>query len=740
MSQIPMSERSQQSLQLLQGQTSSGATEHSVPINQSSRNVRFIGAKDLDPYGEMFHVMLSYRVTPDLVFTSGLYQTLQLAGISQERSAAHMLVPTKWPRNFLRKDPKQCPANFHTFWDKENLPPGKNWREEFSGAVLQCLVFVPILSYYSGPPDPPADAPFQTNGSAAAVTSSSGPATATAPAPATGSAPAILKHSGAIGQFIENRAKLVAQSDPPFIDNMLLELLLAMELNKLYEREKTLPKSEKRQPSGIYACMRIFPIFKDDKDGKPIPKPADLDDLLNFTAHDTNLAAKRILEANHLVPSAELPDIKVKAVIAYISMLNGAVTKDLGDDLHQQQNISSLIVHSVSQIFEPSKMQVWHEQFISKNRPLCHEMNVWLRQQNLSYLAHHLSNNGITSVMKLSQLVTDDVRLLAGQVGSFTGRTVLLESAIIRGAVEAAKSSKIRKPLNYRLANFVDKKASFLTAIRSQSAVVLIHSKPQWMLVFFIIGSIFLMDGATSVAGSKVVNDQITQVNSFSFALLFFASCFGAQVFSPKVGSVLYRLGWVVVFLANSVLCFVQFQYDDQFSVYNSLDCMRASTLGLLKGSNKTGDYNYNLCCNFYFYGYYLCAAPPLLPYPSRISPPRCVTIGAHRYFEFFSFLILVFLFVKESYVWRTWLLFGISANALRAIFYSLIFDHQEATTVYFVGQDHDVAVPAVFSFFLLLLYVFIEGSSRRAKRQAIESHKQALVPSHPRRCPNHTS
>jgi len=739
-----MSERSGQS-PLLPGpqrQTSSGATEHSVSINQSSRNVRFIRAKDLDPYGEMFHVMLSYRDATEKDFIRGLYQKLQLAGISQERSAAHMLVPTKWPRDFLRKDPKQCPANFHTFWDKENLPPGKDWMDGFSGAILQCLVFVPILSYYSGPPDPPADAPFQTNGSASAGASSSGPATATAPAPATITVPARIKHSGAIGQFIENRAALERRSDPLVIDNMLLELLLAMEVHKLaIAREKAqsaVPENEKRQrASCIYACMRIFPIFKNDK---TIPKAEDLDKLLDFTAYRTNVEAKRILEANHLEPSAELTDIKVKAVYAYMSSLQGAVAKDLGDDLHQQESLSSLIVHGVSQIFEPAKMQVWHEQFISKNRPLCHEMNVWLRQQNLSYLAHHLSNNGITSVMKLSQLVTDDVRLLAGQVGSFTGRTVLLESAIIRGAVEAAKSSKIRKPLNYRLANFVDKKASFLTAIRSQSAVVLIHSKPQWMLVFFIIGSIFLMDGATSAAGSKVANDQITQLNSFSFALLFFASCFGAQVFSPKVGSVLFRLGWVVVFLANSILCFVEFQYNDQFSVYNSLDCKRASTLGLLKGSNKTGDYSYNLCCNFYFYGYYLCAAPPSPSLPSRISPPQCVTIGAHRYFELFSFLIVVFLFVKESYVWRTWLLFGISANVLRAIFYSLIFDQQEATTVYFVGQDHDVAVPAVFSVFLLLLYVFIEVVSRRAKRQAIESHKQALVPSHPRRCPKHTS
>jgi hypothetical protein len=115
------------------------------------------------------------------------------------------------------------------------------------------------------------------------------------------------------------------------------------------------------------------------------------------------------------------------------------------------------------------------------------------------------------------------------------------------------------------------------------------------------------------------------------------------------------------------------------------------------------------------------------------------VTIGSLRHYEIFSFLIVVFLFVKESYVWRTWVLFGISANALRAIFYSIIFDHPEATTVYFVGQDRDVAVPAVFAAFLLLFYVSMEVISRRAKIQAIESHKQALVPSHPRRCPNHT-
>jgi hypothetical protein len=285
--------------------------------DQSRRNVRSIAlqvrAKELDPCGEMFHVFLSYRAATEGPFTSGLYQKLQLTATSQERSSSHILVPTKWPREFLRKDPKQLPANFHTFWDKENLDLGIDWVDGFSGALSRSLVFVPILSYYSDPPDLPANSA------------------------------AVKKRSGAIGQFIENRAKLTGHTG--VVDYMLLQLLIAMELNELACHARSdVPKCEKRQPPCIYACMRIVPIFKG----------ADTisDEELNFAAHHTNLEAKRILEAMHVRPSAELQSITVKAVIEFFRTCNGVVAKKLGDDLHQQQSISSSIVHCVSEIFE----------------------------------------------------------------------------------------------------------------------------------------------------------------------------------------------------------------------------------------------------------------------------------------------------------------------------------------------------------------------------------------------------
>ena len=557
-------------------------------VNDQQPPSRFpVKAKALNPFGEMFHVMLSYRDATEKNYVSALYKQLQLTGMSQERPA-QMLVPTKWPQNFIRRKPKECPTNFHTFLDKENLTPGVVWDYDnldsliagngFVGALMQSLVFVPVLSYNSEPPN-------DSTSSAAAVSSSltPGDATALSPAPASALAPATdpaaVNHTGSIGQFMQDADKLKKPEGPDEkIDNFLLELLLASELHKLIDREKiasasdiALPKNEKRRPPSIYACMSIFPIIISQP-------PSSSASLLNFAALATNMKAKRILEAMRLEPSPELQLITVKEVLDYIQKHQGAVTKDLGDEPHQHDSISASIFQAVSMKFQPSHIQLWYEQYLLMNRPLCYEMNVWLRQQNLNYLALHLSNNGITSVTKLSLLDTDDARSLAEQVATVTGRTSLYESAVIRSAVEAAKSSIYNRTINYRLANFVDENANFLTAIRTQTPIVLICSKRPWMFIFFVIGFIFLLDGSKSVLKPNG-GTQIATVNNFSFALLFFATCFGSSVFAPKIGSVLFRLGWVVVFLSNSVLMFFLFRSGDGFSISSSLDCIEARDL-----------------------------------------------------------------------------------------------------------------------------------------------------------------
>lgn len=685
------------------------ASESQLPrptVNDQQPPSRFpVKAKVLNPFGEMFHVMLSYRDATERNYVSTLYKQLQLTGLTQERPA-HMLMPTKWPQNFIRKHPKQCPPHFHTFLDKENLTPGVNYKiNGFVCALMQSLVFVPVLSYKSEPPK-------DSTSSAAAVSSS--------PAPdATATDPAAVKHTGSIGQLMQDAEKLnKSKEQGGTTDNFLLELLLASELHRLIEREKIasasdipLPKNEKRLPSSINACMSIFPIFI----GQP---PSNSATILDFCAVATNNEAKRILQALRLEPSQQLQDgIKVQAVLDYINEHQGAVTKDLGDEPHQHDSISASIFQAVSMIFPLSQVQLWHEQHLLMNRPLCYEMNVWLRQQNLNHIALHLSNNGITSVTKLSLLDTDDARSLAEQVATVTGRTSLYESAVIRSAVEAAKSSIYNRTINYRLANFVDKNANFLTAIRTQTPVVLICSKRPWMFIFFVIGFIFLLDGSKSVLKPNS-GTQISAVNNFSFALLFFATCFGSSVFAPKIGSVLFRLGWVLVFLSNSVLMFFLFRSGDGLSISSSLDCIEARRLGDLKDNNSAD--NFNLCCNFYFYGYYLYFPSP---FPHCNSLQLFVTINVRRYFEVFAFLIVFFLYFKESAAWRIWLFFGISANVLRAVFYNAIFDQQQRTLVTFVGHDHDVAVPAAFSILLFLLFVAIERVSKNAKNRAIDKH-----------------
>ena len=271
-------------------QTSSSLTSRRTASVHSPEKHMFSGKPTpLNPMGAMFHCMLSYRVNTDLEFTKKLHDKLHtmfrvnedqgasspkrarsssMTGTSAVSNVSSVKPKMSWPamtplvkegsfaRNLLNvtedfpyKDQtmfpdeyEQCPeasgSSLNVFFDKVCLPQGKDWegsgRERgggFVGAVLQCLVFVPILSIKQE-----SSVGFEAAPSPSGQSNNSKP----------GDDYNWSKLEGSVGKLIRlNKAE--HKADNP--DNVLLELIIARILNEIESVDKT------------YACCKILPFL-----------------------------------------------------------------------------------------------------------------------------------------------------------------------------------------------------------------------------------------------------------------------------------------------------------------------------------------------------------------------------------------------------------------------------------------------------------------------------------------------
>ena len=103
----------------------------------------------LNPLDSMFHVFVSYRVQSDFNLLSVLNSSmLSLCRIANK---IPFMDKTEFPRNFEQND-LASEKLLYLFWDKTTLADGVDWRGDslksggFIGALLQSLVFIPVLS------------------------------------------------------------------------------------------------------------------------------------------------------------------------------------------------------------------------------------------------------------------------------------------------------------------------------------------------------------------------------------------------------------------------------------------------------------------------------------------------------------------------------------------------------------------------------------------------------------------
>jgi hypothetical protein len=140
--------------------------------------------------GEIFHVFISYRVKSESDLVGELYHQLISTG-----NAAKIPAISKWPSSF--KQPDVTSSRIHVFWDAKTLARGLTWKDSgFVSALGKSLVFAPMLS---------------------------------------------------LG-VVESWCRPVAD----YVDNVLLELILALEFNKLHALDE--------RPSSIYPCKYVVPV------------------------------------------------------------------------------------------------------------------------------------------------------------------------------------------------------------------------------------------------------------------------------------------------------------------------------------------------------------------------------------------------------------------------------------------------------------------------------------------------
>ena len=184
--------------------------------------------------GEIFHVFFSYRIKTESDLVGELYH--QLISTS---NAAKIPGISKWPSSF--KKPDVASSRIHVFWDAKTLAPGLTWKDNgYVSALSKSLVFAPMLS----------------------------------------------------DGVVEAWCRPVVE----YVDNVLLELILALEFNKLHASDEG--------PSSVYPCKYIVPVFVNELFSRK-------SDLSSEVAQATMIEAVRLLDKYGLRPSCDYSPVSV---------------------------------------------------------------------------------------------------------------------------------------------------------------------------------------------------------------------------------------------------------------------------------------------------------------------------------------------------------------------------------------------------------------------------------------------
>jgi hypothetical protein len=453
--------------------------------------------------GEIFHVFMSYRVKTELGLAGELYHKLMISA-----DAAKIPDISKWPSNF-KQPPRE--SRLHIFWDTKCLAPGLPWKDGgFVAALTTSLLFLPLLS------------------------------------------------DGVVEKWF---------GPVQDVDNMLLELILALELNLL----------SRKYPLEVYPCKHILPVFVDDLFKR-------LDELSSAPANETMKEAARILAALGVsLTGVHSPH----SVLSALGAFQGVEMHVYHDKLRQQalDVTAHEAVSAVAMCIQGSSSFI--NDFVA-HHPRARELCDWLQSHSMAHCTGTIARHGINSVYSLSLVdASIVVPALAEDFVLSCGQTRVQAIATLSRAISLAKSSPLSLPLSVRCNSFVDKDASILSAVFSSCGVDTILTKPPMLIVFLLFSFAFLVAAIFTI---RLVSQPFLAVSiglnplfwlimsATSFLLGTWPFAFGGSTLNiPSTTFKPRKLAAVsAIFcacLCTAIVAYIKFVYFDTIALNHSIFC-----------------------------------------------------------------------------------------------------------------------------------------------------------------------
>jgi hypothetical protein len=404
----------------------------------------------LNPRTSIFHVFISHQVC-DTSWVSSLNSRIHQFALEQDILGKGIPFgkESSLPKNFKSNDLADEKL-LNVFWDAVTVTDRRGFGVAgarngggFIGAIVQSLVFVPVLSCYTTDNE---------------------------------------KWSGSIGQMVN-------PEENDYVDNVLLELTVA---KYLFEFQKL--KDQDRQGSTLWPCSLIFPIIGPRAMEKRKTLSARISRSTNKSAFDILTKAGYSPDEREMLgeqsPTAGAKDHpwSVRSIVGFFCRFQGimlSLSSEQEDELRtSSQKIFDIVHWSISSCKD---LQIQRE----NTNPLATEMQDFLDESFLGHIMPILNGNGITSIRKLSQLDAHTMRLLSIQIANLLHNSEVDEFCKLKDVVAKAQGKSESHALNKRLSDFHDEEASWSTALNSTCAVDMLMRK-KFYLFIMVVGSLLM--------------------------------------------------------------------------------------------------------------------------------------------------------------------------------------------------------------------------------------------------------
>jgi hypothetical protein len=489
----------------------------------------------LNPFTEgMFHVFISYRAAEfECGWVSKLYDTICLKATSSQREGrgVPLMERTKFP-DLFNCDAFAQQKILNIFWDKACLADGYRWEGDgsktgggFIGAILQSMVFIPVLSSYVDEKN-------------------------------------VEKTKGSIGQLLN--------ANDDIQDNVLVEFIVAKFLNE-YGRSSG--------DSSLFPCSVVLPLILHEKVFSDSGKLGESISMASNTKAFNVLKAAgynpppEMTNPHYLDPVAKQHPWSIRSVVKFFTAFQGVLTWKCGEGDRDVTECSRRIMASILKKLSACKALTLQ---LENNNPLALELRQFIENGFMGHYMCCLNGHGVKSIRALSQLDEFCVQEISTEMALALNKSTVEQRCKLKQLVLDAKGSTRAQPLNTRLETFFDQDASWSTALTSTCAVDLLMRRQLFLFIMIAAPLLMITTGVylllTPVTYSRVfpskVEPEAHTHRNISTAVLMIAAAIGlgpicivcSYAGSPRKGR--YALAYAV-YLACFLVTIAGFYADD---------------------------------------------------------------------------------------------------------------------------------------------------------------------------------